>query len=98
MDVLISSSPKTNKRLKAEFKTKAVHLGQAGGNTCIDHQNGQYKKAWIARHKVRGSFSNLQTASALAKGVLSRELHRHIHSQTRHMHSITLTCRGPQWS
>ena len=70
MDVLISSSPKTNKRLKAEFKTKAVHFGQAGGNTCIDHQNGQYKKAWIARHKVRGSFSNLQTASALAKGVL----------------------------
>ena len=70
MDVLISSSPKTNKRLKAEFKTKAVLFGQAGGNTCIDHQNGQYKKAWIARHKVRGSFSNLQTASALAKGVL----------------------------
>ena len=70
MDVLISSSLKTNKRLKAEFKTKAVHFGQAGGNTCIDHQNGQYKKAWIARHKVRGSFSNLQTASALAKGAL----------------------------
>ena len=70
MNVLISSSPKTEKRLKAEFKTKTVHFGQAGGNTFVDHQNEQSKKAWVARHKVRGNFSDLQTASALAKGIL----------------------------
>ena len=70
LNVLISSSPKADKRLKAEFKTKTVHFGQAGGSTFIDHQNERYKRAWIARHKVRGSFSDLQTASALAKGVL----------------------------
>ena len=70
MNVLISSSPKTDKRLKAQFKTKTVHSGQSGGSTFVDHQNERYKKAWIARHKVRGSFSDLQTASALAKGIL----------------------------
>ena len=70
MNVLISSSPNTENRLKAEFKTKTVHFGQAGGNTFVDHQNEQSKRAWVARHKVRGSFSDLQTASALAKGIL----------------------------
>ena len=70
MNVLISSSPKADKRLKAQFRTKTVHFGQAGGNTFVDHQNEQYKKAWIARHKVRGSFNNLESLYALAKGIL----------------------------
>ena len=70
MNVLISKSLKPDKRLKARFETKTVHFGQAGGNTFADHQNEQYKKAWIAKHKVRGNFSDLQTASGLAKGVL----------------------------
>ena len=36
----------------------------------VDHQNEQYKKAWIARHKPRGSFNDMQSASGLAKGFL----------------------------
>ena len=70
MDVVISRSPKDEKRLQAKFESKTIHFGQAGGQAFVDHQDQTKKSAWIARHKVRGNFQNLQTASGLAKNIL----------------------------
>ena len=70
MEVVISKSPKKDKRLQAKFENRTIHFGQAGGQTFVDHQNENLKKAWIARHKVRGNFDNMETPSGLAKGIL----------------------------
>ena len=70
MEVVISKSPKTDKRFQAKFQNKTIHFGQAGGQTFLDHKDDVLKKAWIARHKVRGTFDNMETASGLAKGIL----------------------------
>ena len=70
MEVVISKSPKKDKRLQAKFETRTIHFGQAGGQTFVDHKDDVLKKAWIARHKVNGTFDNMETASGLAKGIL----------------------------
>ena len=70
MEVTISKSPKSDKRLQAKFVNKTIHFGQSGGQTFADHQNENLKRAWIARHKVRGNFNDMETASGLAKGIL----------------------------
>ena len=70
MDVVISKSPRAEKRMQAKFESKTIHFGQSGGQAFVDHQNQTKKNAWLARHKVRGNFENLQTASGLAKNIL----------------------------
>ena len=70
MEVLISRSPKSDKRLQAKFQNKTVHFGAAGGQTYVDHKNDNVKDAWIARHKVKGTFENLQSPSGLSKNIL----------------------------
>ena len=57
-------SKNPEKRLTAIFtkngkKFKTVHFGSGnytGKGTYIDHRDNKIKKAWIARHKVRGKF------------------------------------------
>ena len=69
-DVLIKKSPKSDKRLVAEFPTKKVHFGARGGSTFVDHKNMQTKKAWEARHRVNENWQDYDTAGALSKHLL----------------------------
>lgn len=76
--VKIRKSKKANKRLVARFysngvKFKSVHFGSGnvmGRGTYVDHNDPKLKKAWIARHEVRGTFLDPYTPSALAYWVL----------------------------
>ena len=75
MRVVITESDKPDKRMKAIFydgykKKKTIHFGLKGGSTFIDHKDEKVKTAWIARHKVRGTFGNYMTASSLSYWVL----------------------------
>ena len=79
MKVDIKKSTRDDKRLMATFtspdnKKSITHFGYAEGNktgsTFIDHKNEDKKKAWLARHKVRGDFNNYKSASSLAKNIL----------------------------
>ena len=69
-EVIISKSPKPDKRLLAQFPTKKVHFGARGGSTFVDHKNIQTKKAWEARHRVNEDWRDFDSAGALAKHVL----------------------------
>ena len=69
-DVLIKKSPKSDKRLLAQFSTKKVHFGARGGSTFVDHKNIQTKKAWEARHRVNEDWRDFDSAGALSKHVL----------------------------
>lgn len=77
--VQISKSNIANKRYKAVFyddnkkKVKTTHFGDENGSTYIDHKNKQTKEAWIARHKVRGTFDIATSASALSYYILWTE-------------------------
>ena len=51
-------------------KLKTVHFGDANGSSFIDHKDGKKKDAWIARHKVRGTFNNPMSASSLSYHIL----------------------------
>ena len=70
MNVQISDSNRKDKRLQAKFDDKTVHFGARGGETFVDHGDQAKKEAWIARHKARENWADLQTAGALAKHVL----------------------------
>ena len=70
MEVLISKSPKADKRLKATFGGKTVHFGAKGGSTYVDHKDEKTKRNWEARHKVRENWKDYDTAGALSKHVL----------------------------
>ena len=70
MEVVITSSNRPDKRLQAKFKNKTVHFGSKDGRTFIDHKDRKVKDAWIARHKVRENWGDLQTAGSLAKNIL----------------------------
>lgn len=79
MKVSITKSTRDDKRYQATFtddsgKKSTTHFGYANGNktgsTFIDHKNEDKKKAWTARHKVRGDFNNYKSASSLAKNIL----------------------------
>ena len=54
-------------RIQAKFGDKTVHFGARGGETFVDHGDQAKKEAWIARHKARENWADLQTAGALAK-------------------------------
>lgn len=75
MKVSITPSDRPEKRYKAVFidtdgGKKTVHFGYKTGSTYIDHKNNKIKDAWIARHKVRGSFNDYKSASSLAYHIL----------------------------
>jgi hypothetical protein len=70
MNVQISDSNRKDKRLQAKFDDKTVHFGARGGETFVDHGSQAKKEAWIARHKARENWADMQTAGALAKHVL----------------------------
>lgn len=75
MKVSITPSDRPEKRYKAVFTDtdggkKTVHFGYKTGSTYIDHKNNKIKDAWIARHKVRGSFNDYKSASSLAYHIL----------------------------
>ena len=69
-EVVITKSNRKDKRLKATFENKTIHFGYDKGKAFVDHNNKELKEAWIARHKVRGDFYNLEEPSGLAKGIL----------------------------
>lgn len=56
-----------------KIKVKTVNFGHDKGSAFIDHKNTQIKEAWIARHKVRGTFDIPTTASSLAYHLLWTE-------------------------
>ena len=74
--VQLIKSNKQDKRYTALFyddnrkQIKTTHFGSDIGSTFIDHKDEKTKDAWIARHKVRGTFNNYMSASALAKHLL----------------------------
>ena len=75
MRVVFSKSDVKDKKMKAVFyddktKIKTTHFGYDKGKSFIDHKDDSKKEAWIARHKVRGSFQEPMSASALAKHIL----------------------------
>ena len=75
MKVDIKRSTRNDKRYQAIFtdsnnNTTTIHFGYDRGSTFIDHNNEDKKKAWIARHKIRGDFNNYKSASSLAKHIL----------------------------
>ena len=70
MKVEISQSNRKDKRMQAKFDDKTVHFGARGGSTFADHGDQTKKEAWIARHKERENWQDMQTAGALAKHVL----------------------------
>ena len=70
MEVVISSSNKPEKRLKAKFENKTVHFGSKDGSTFVDHKDQKTKKAWEARHKVNENWTDYDTAGSLAKNIL----------------------------
>ena len=77
MKVSITPSDRPEKRYKAVFtdndgSKKTVHFGYKTGSTYIDHKDDKIKNAWIARHKVRGSFENYKSASSLSYHILWR--------------------------
>jgi len=51
-------------------KVKTTHFGDSNGSSFIDHKDEQKKEAWIARHKVRGTFDDPMSASSLSRFVL----------------------------
>jgi len=76
VSVKFTNSTIANKRMTATFyndeggKKKTVQFGYKGGSTFIDHKNEDTKKAWTARHKVRGTFEIYDTPSSLAYHIL----------------------------
>lgn len=80
MRVEIKLSDRHDKRYVAVFydkdkKVATTHFGYADGkgnygSTYIDHVDTGKKEAWIARHKVNGTFDDPQSASALARWIL----------------------------
>ena len=68
--VEISQSKRPDKRLTAQFATKAVHFGAKGGSTFLEHGDVSMKQNWEKRHKVREDWNDYETAGALAKHVL----------------------------
>ena len=75
MRVVISNSDNKDKRMKAVFydkdkKVRTTHFGLKGGSTFIDHKDEKKKRAWIARHEVRGKFNDYMTASSLSRYIL----------------------------
>ena len=78
MKVDIKKSTNTDKKLMAIFndgdkKIKTVHFGSELGSSYIDHKDDKIKNAWIARHKVRGTFNDYKSASSLAFHILWSE-------------------------
>lgn len=75
MKVIFSNSNIRNKKMTAVFydgnkKVKTTHFGDSNGSSFIDHKDEQKKEAWIARHKVRGTFDDPMSASSLSRFVL----------------------------
>ena len=70
MEVLISKSDRKDKRLKAVFDNKTIHFGYDKGKSFVDHNDKEIKGAWLARHKVKSDFGNIETAGSLAKNIL----------------------------
>ena len=68
--VEITLSNKPEKRLKAQFATKAVHFGAKGGSTFLEHGDATTKRNWEKRHMVREDWEDYDTAGALSKHVL----------------------------
>lgn len=75
----IKSNDSGEKRMTAVFydkegkKIKTVHFGQrvpTGKGAYPDHKDDDIKKAWVARHEVRGTFNDPMTASALSRWIL----------------------------
>ena len=78
VSVSFSLSDSPGKRLKAVFqlengRTKTIHFGANGGSTFLEHRDEFVRKAWLARHSVRGTFWKPMTASALSRWVLWEE-------------------------
>ena len=67
----IKPSTRKDKRYDAVFHdgTK-VSFGAKEAKTYVDSASDKTKAAWIARHKVRGTFNNPKSASSLAKHIL----------------------------
>ena len=72
-EVVITKSNRKDKRLKATFENKTIHFGYDKGKTFVDHNNKEVKKAWLARHRVKSDFDNIESAGSLAKNVLWNE-------------------------
>jgi hypothetical protein len=70
MEVVISKSAKTDKRLKANFGNKTVHFGARGGSAFIDHKDQKTKANWEARHRVRERWKDYDSAGSLSKHIL----------------------------
>ena len=79
MKVDIKKSSRDDKRYMAIFTDSSgnkstTHFGYADknktGDTFIDHNNEDKKKAWISRHKVRGNFADYKSASSLSYHIL----------------------------
>lgn len=80
MEVIIRLSDRPDKRYMAVFydkdkKVKTTHFGFADGkgnygSVYIDHNDYTKKDAWIARHKVNGTFEDYISASSLARYIL----------------------------
>jgi hypothetical protein len=76
--VKVEFSPSTNKEKKymAIFysdsgeKIKTTQFGAKNASTYIDHKDEKIKNAWVARHRVRGTFNDYKSASSLSYHIL----------------------------
>lgn len=98
ISVKFRKSTRDGKRLMALFykdnkKFKTVHFGSGkltGRGTYLEHKDDKIKKAWIARHKVRGDFKNPYSASSLSYWILwnKKTLSKSIESYKDHFDFI----------
>jgi hypothetical protein len=75
MKVQFVKSDRKDKRLQAIFtledkSQRRVHFGLKNGSTYLDHGDDNKKRAWIARHEVRGTFFDPMTPSSLSRWIL----------------------------
>ena len=73
----IKKSTNADKKLMAIFtdkdgSKKITHFGAKNASTYIDHKDEKIKNAWVARHRVRGTFNDYKSASSLAYNILWR--------------------------
>ena len=72
MDVVISKSERSGKKMKAVIDgKKTVHFGQAGASDMTQHKDKDRKQLYIDRHKKREDWgaSGVKTAGFYAKHV-----------------------------
>ena len=73
MDIVISKSERSDKKMKAVINgNKTVHFGQTGASDMTQHKDKDRKQAYLNRHKKRENWgaSGVDTSGFYSKNLL----------------------------